>query len=33
MGEFGVVAGAITVVIALVWVPRVARRHRAPLEM
>lgn len=33
MGEFGVVAGVVTVVIALAWVPRVARRHRAPLEV
>jgi len=33
MGEFGVVAGIVTVVIALAWVPRIARRHRAPLEV
>ena len=33
MGEFGVVAGIVTIVIALAWVPRVARRHRAPLEV
>ena len=33
MGEFGVVAGIVTIVIALAWVPRVAQRHRAPLEV
>ena len=33
MGEFGVVAGVATVVVALIWVPRVARRHRAPLGL
>lgn len=33
MGEFGVVAGVVTVLIALAWVPRVARAHRAPLEV
>jgi len=27
------VAGIVTIVIALAWVPRVARRHRAPLEV
>ncbi len=32
MGEFGIVAGVFTIAIALMWVPRVARRHRAPLE-
>ncbi|MGA0221573.1 MAG: CPBP family intramembrane glutamic endopeptidase [Candidatus Nanopelagicales bacterium] len=32
MGEFGVVAGVVTIAIALTWVPRVARRYRAPLE-
>ena len=32
MGEFGIVAGVVTIAIALMWVPRVARRHRAPLE-
>ena len=31
MGEFGVVAGIVTVVIALARVPRIARRHRARL--
>jgi len=32
MGEFGVVAGVVTIAIALMWVPRVAGRHRAPLQ-
>ena len=33
MGEFGVVAAVATVVVALVWVPRISRRHRAPLDV
>lgn len=31
MGEFGIVAGVVTAVIAVIVVPRVARRHRAPI--
>ena len=33
MGEFEVVAGMVTVAIALAWVPRMPRRHRAPLDV
>ncbi|MFM1917498.1 MAG: hypothetical protein RJB01_1013, partial [Actinomycetota bacterium] len=33
MGEFGFVAGIVTVILALIWVPRIARAHRAPLEV
>lgn len=31
MGEFGVVAGVVTVLTALIWAPRIARTHSSPI--